>query len=166
MKANYELDWSSEEKDVNLSHLYERLSTDVLFNEQKEIDFTDGTVVGEEYVTNDQATAISENCDESIICSLFYDPDWRYSLNYEGSCDALDQDQPCFGTLACICDNGFYQIAEAMPSQLNLENFYEHHFYSAALEEALSELFVTEEESQPETENEDSKHDSEKDKIT
>lgn len=47
---------------------------------------------------------------------MHYDLDWSTRLRITKSCSSAISDDPCFGTFACICDNGYMRIAENMPN--------------------------------------------------
>ena len=46
---------------------------------------------------------------------MHYELDWQFRLRAESTCDSLINNDPCFGTFACLCDNGFVKVAETMP---------------------------------------------------
>lgn len=64
---------------------------------------------------NDDVTDYIANCIDKLTCDLHYELDWNYRLTSVIDCvDVLVKD-PCFGTNACFCDNGYYKVAETMP---------------------------------------------------
>ena len=48
---------------------------------------------------------------------MYYELDWDYKLSKNLYCETADLIDPCFGTLACICDNDFFRIAGNMPER-------------------------------------------------
>ena len=52
-----------------------------------------------------------------MTCDMHYELDWSYRLRTNISCaDAVEID-PCFATTACMCDTGYYRVAETMPKK-------------------------------------------------
>ena len=50
---------------------------------------------------------------KTITCELYYELDWDYYLRQTWNC--LDeQNDPCWGTHACLCDNDYYRFSAAM----------------------------------------------------
>ena len=43
------------------------------------------------------------------------EPDYGIRIRKEMSCDAVVAQDPCFGTFACFCNNGYYSFASTMP---------------------------------------------------
>ena len=70
-----------------------------------------------DYKLNDEVLAITDNCVEQVTCDLHYELDWNFRLRADLTCDYLAQNDPCFGTFACICDNGYVKVAVTMPER-------------------------------------------------
>ena len=66
---------------------------------------------------NDEVPKITDNCEETVICDLHYELDWNFRLRAELTCDYLAQNDPCFGTFACLCSNGYVKVAITMPER-------------------------------------------------
>ena len=65
---------------------------------------------------NDAVPLITDGCEDQIICDLHYELDWDFRLRAPLKCERL-ADDPCFGTFACMCDNGYVRIATIMPER-------------------------------------------------
>ena len=61
-------------------------------------------------------------CSNNVSCDLMYDTDWSYRLRVEIPCEEADKKDPCFATNACICNNGYYSVSDAMP-EVNLATY-------------------------------------------
>ena len=57
-------------------------------------------------------------CSSNISCDLLYDTDWSYRLRFESLCQDNIERDPCFGTSACLCDNGYFRVTEQMPDEV------------------------------------------------
>ena len=68
-------------------------------------------------LTNAEVTTYTKNCLSNIECDLHYELDWTYRLTATMTCDEATTKDPCFGTQACLCDNGYYRIALNMPTR-------------------------------------------------
>ena len=70
---------------------------------------------------NPQAPEVSTNCDNEntneITCDLYYELDWSFYFTSKSTCFMLEKAKldPCFGTFACLCDNGYFRVSENMP---------------------------------------------------
>ena len=60
---------------------------------------------------------ITDFCTEMVTCDLHYELDWQFRLRAELTCESLANNDPCFGTFACMCDNGYVKVAENMPER-------------------------------------------------
>lgn len=67
------------------------------------------------YSTN--VTDYAKNCVTSLTCDLHYELDWNYRLTSVTECAKAATADPCFGTNACFCDNGYYRVAQTMPAR-------------------------------------------------
>ena len=64
---------------------------------------------------NSEVANISDNCVDTVSCSLYYELDWDYYVEKEVPCGSAAE--LCFGTFACICpSNQYYRIAQNMPN--------------------------------------------------
>ena len=65
--------------------------------------------------------SVQENCttgdDAAITCDLHYKLNWDYLLTAQIACPDIESQtvDPCFGTHACLCTNGFFRVAQNMP---------------------------------------------------
>ena len=75
---------------------------------------------------NPNVGSVQENCtaeegeeakSTSVTCDLHYKLNWDYLLTAQIACtDILSNTiDPCFGTHACLCTNGFFRVATNMP---------------------------------------------------
>ena len=70
------------------------------------------------FKTNQDVPTIDHGCQEKLSCDLHYNMDWYYLARVTDlNCADVVQIDPCFGTQACICSNGYVRISEAMPEQ-------------------------------------------------
>ena len=71
------------------------------------------------FITNDLVPTISSQCSSPVVnCHAHYDLDWTARLEFNDiDCANAEADDPCFATTACICDNGYFKIAENMPER-------------------------------------------------
>lgn len=68
--------------------------------------------------TNADVPTINISCQNTLSCDLHYALDWIYLARLENiNCADVLQIDPCFGTHACICNNGYFRISEAMPEK-------------------------------------------------
>ena len=58
------------------------------------------------------------SCSNLVSCDLFYDTDWNYRLRVELFCADAVQRDPCFATNACLCNNGYFKVSDAMPAEI------------------------------------------------
>ena len=66
---------------------------------------------------NDEVTSYNQDCVDTIMCDLHYELDWNFRLRADLTCEFLAENDPCFGTFACICDNGYVKVAVTMPER-------------------------------------------------
>ena len=70
------------------------------------------------FLTNQDVPTIDLECQETLSCDLHYNLDWYYLARMEDlNCAEVVQKDPCFGSHACICTNGYFRISEAMPEK-------------------------------------------------
>ena len=70
------------------------------------------------FITNPNMKTINADCPNAgVSCDLHYELDWSYKLKADLYCETADDKDPCFATYACICDNGYFRIAENMPER-------------------------------------------------
>lgn len=86
-------------------------AVNVAFNEGKDL----GLPTAFKY--NDDVTDYTKNCLTSLTCDLHYELDWNYRLTSVMDCADAETKDPCYGTNACFCDNGYYKVSEAMPTR-------------------------------------------------
>lgn len=67
-------------------------------------------------VKSPSLNSITDKCTFQVSCDLHYELDWNYRLRKTINCADVASIDPCFATFACICDNGYYQIASNMPA--------------------------------------------------
>ncbi len=48
---------------------------------------------------------------------MHYELDWSYRLRADVTCENATAEKVCFATTACLCSNGYYQIAQTMPAR-------------------------------------------------
>ena len=119
MKANAELADDNEEKDNYLAVLYGELNSGHTRPEREIVHNVNTNLgaEGNEYRISETITAITDACDVRITCDMYYELDWYYRLRYAGTCTNVEEDEPCFGTFACVCDNGYFRLLESMPER-------------------------------------------------
>ena len=83
-------------------------------------------VFGEQatFATNLQVPSVAQDCETSIQCDMHYELDWLYRLRAEVTCEQAKNEDVCFATTACLCDNGYYKIADTMPKR-GAKDFYD-----------------------------------------
>ena len=69
------------------------------------------------YSKNPAVPQITSNCNSSMMCDMHYELDWSYRLRTEVSCDKAEEVDPCFATTACMCDTGYFSVADTMPEK-------------------------------------------------
>ena len=70
------------------------------------------------FVTNPDVPDINKACESLVSCDIYYNLDWWYVARIEGlDCAYLEDDRndPCFGSRACACDNGYFWVSSEMP---------------------------------------------------
>ena len=60
-------------------------------------------------------TKTPSSCSNNVSCDLLYDTDWSFRLRTELPCADAASKNPCFATNACLCNNGYFSVSEAMP---------------------------------------------------
>ena len=55
------------------------------------------------------------DCNSNVQCDLMYDSSWDFRLRAELSCEEAKKKNPCYGTHACLCSNGYYHVSSSMP---------------------------------------------------
>ena len=69
------------------------------------------------FSTNPAVPLLISDCAGSMMCDMHYELDWSYRLRTEVNCvEALETD-PCFATTACMCDTGYFKVADTMPEK-------------------------------------------------
>ena len=59
-------------------------------------------------------------CQKLTSCDIYYELDWTYAARIDGlDCAYLElqNDDPCFGSVACACSNLYYRVLTGMPEQ-------------------------------------------------
>ena len=56
------------------------------------------------------------HCIGNVQCELHYNLDWSYRLRVNAACSDADTADICFGTDACLCNNGYFRVERRMPS--------------------------------------------------
>lgn len=66
--------------------------------------------------TNSKVPSISAKCVGTIQCDLHYKLDWNFLARVSSlSCSEISSIDPCFGSDACICSNGYLRLRKDMP---------------------------------------------------
>ena len=74
----------------------------------------------QDFLTNPNVPQIASVCPSgSVKCEMYYEPDWNYRLEANVDCATAIEDDPCFATNACVCENGYFKISKSMPSREN-----------------------------------------------
>ena len=61
---------------------------------------------------------IASKCESVITCDIHYKLDWSYLARISDySCSLAIENDPCFGSHACLCNNGYFRISSAMPDK-------------------------------------------------
>lgn len=76
---------------------------------------------------------------------MHYEVTWEYRLRVTQSCEVTASVNPCFATYACLCDNGYFSIAEVMPPMPDTYDGIKEYVNVEEEEESL-EVKVTEDE--------------------
>lgn len=82
---------------------------------------------------------ITDGCSDFLTCDIHYELSYEIYLRMNFTCEELTTADPCFGTYACICDNGFTKISKTMPEEI--PETYEGY----ASDEVVVELLIEEE---------------------
>ena len=61
---------------------------------------------------------ITDDCTDFVTCDLHYELSYEIYLRMEFTCEELTTADPCFGTYACICNNGFTRVSKTMPEEI------------------------------------------------
>ena len=64
-------------------------------------------------------------CTGNVSCDLHYRSNWDYRLRAQAQCNSQEAEDMCFGTQACICDNGYYKVGSSMSDALQAYRNYE-----------------------------------------
>ena len=75
------------------------------------------------FYTNPEVTTLDQGCETSISCDMHYELDWSYRLRAPITCEQASSTDPCFASVACLCDNGFFRIAETMPKVTEADEY-------------------------------------------
>ena len=74
-------------------------------------------------VSSKQVPTISTGCVDQVECDFYYELNWDNYFRTVFPCGPLKSlADPCFGSKACICDNGYFQIQADMPSRSKQES--------------------------------------------
>ena len=64
-----------------------------------------------EVLSSSDVPTISTGCITEIKCDFYYELNWDFYFQQVFQCGPLkSMVDPCFGTKACVCDNGFFQM--------------------------------------------------------
>ena len=62
--------------------------------------------------------SIDTNCQSLLSCDIPYRLDWTFLARLDNlDCSTVSVTDPCFGSHACICDNGYFKISKDMPEK-------------------------------------------------